>query len=194
MEAAWLARARWRRRGAWMWPTFVGVVVIDAVILTQRPIIGTSQSFFGGVLSGLIVSLLAVVVGARPFGRLLRRRRPDLPALIARDYAGTAAIVVASLLMVALGIARHSQLVSHERALHDAVDRAVAYFGRHAPSAFRAQIDHTDTYVIQTGAIYRVCVPDRAGARFYCVVVRSRSHSVVPAGSEPNATLMLGTD
>jgi hypothetical protein len=197
MEAGWLARARWRWRGAWLWPTFVAAAAFDGVLARVRPFAGDRQSFYGGLLVGLIANLLAVVLLSRVLGAILRRRRRDLPVAVARNYGGTIAVVAISAGLLALGLGRHPGVEARQAALRDAVVRAEAYIGTHAPAEFRVNASFTDTYVIQPGAVYRTCVPSRFRPRYYCVIVKPRlplARSVVPAGSEPNQTMSLGTD
>ncbi|HEX4009273.1 MAG TPA: hypothetical protein VHX62_04665 [Solirubrobacteraceae bacterium] len=197
MEAAWLARARWRWRGAWLWPTFIGAAVLDGVIAHARPFLGDRQSVVGAVLAGLILNLLAVVLGSRPAGALVRRIRPDMPVLVARNYGGTVLVAAITAGLLAIGLARHQGIVSGEHALDDAIARAEAYIGDHAPATFRVNATRTDTFTIQPGAIYRTCVPGQAGLRFYCVIVKTHlplARSVIPDGSEPNAVMSEGTN
>jgi hypothetical protein len=189
MEAAWIARARWRWRGAWLWPTFVVGALLDGGIATTRPFIGDRQSFAGGMLGGLVLNLLAVLFLSRGFGRLVRRWRTDMPLDVARNYGGTAAVVLVSAGLLAIGMARHEGIVDAQHALRDAVVRAVAYIGDHAPPTFRVNARRTDTFTIQAGAIYRTCVPSRDGRHVYCVIVKPRlppRGRVVFAGYEPN--------
>ncbi|MFZ0039957.1 MAG: hypothetical protein WAK93_01505 [Solirubrobacteraceae bacterium] len=198
MDGAWLARARWRRRGAWLWPTFVVAVLFDAAIVCVLPMAGTAQSFFGGLVIGMLFSLVAVVLCSRPLGALLRRARPDLPVMIARDYGGTFAVVFVSAVIVTIGLLHHSTITSQQSALRDAVVRAEAFIGARAPAQFASNATHTDTYTIESGSIYRVCAPSRdEGTRYYCVIVKAKlplAQSVVYAGSEPNAVLAEGTN
>lgn len=197
MEQGWLHRARWRLRGAWLWPTFLLAVLVEGVALTRWPIVGDGQSFPGALLSGLIVSVLAVAAGARPFGALLRRRRPDLPAGVARDYAGTTVVALAAVALVGIGVARHGGIVARRHARHEAVVRAMAYIDLHAPLADRGVTERVDVLTIQDGEIYRVCIPTPTGMRDYCVTVNVAlppARSVRPAGTEPNALLGQGTD
>ena len=42
MERASLTRLRWRLRGAWQWPTFVVLLVVNAVLLSELPLAGES--------------------------------------------------------------------------------------------------------------------------------------------------------
>src|ERR1700733_6798375 len=133
MDAARLVRARWRSRGAWLWPMFVLGSLLDGVIGTLLPVSGTTQSLAAGIVVGLVLNLLAVLFLSRPAGALLRRRRRDLPAAIARNYAGTLAIALVSVGFVAAGLANRSNIDENQRSLRDAVVRAVAYIGDRAP-------------------------------------------------------------
>jgi hypothetical protein len=197
MEVAWLARARWRRRGAWLWPTFVGAVIFDAAIVHMLPIVGDRQSLFGGLVAGMIASLLAVLLGSRPLGAVLRRGRPDLPAMIARDYGGTMAVLAVSALILTGGLLHRSTIDHQKSMLRDAIVRAEAYIGAHAPADFAVNALHTDTFTIQPG-VYRTCVPSRdVGGRYYCVIVKTAlplDQSVVFSGYEPNAAFAEGVD
>ncbi len=197
MEVAWLHRARWRWRGALLWPTFVLAVIADGVIALVRPFAGDSQSFGGGVLTGLIANLLGVLLLSRPLGALIRRRRPDMPPQVARNYGGTLVVVLITASLLAIGAVHHARVVADQRVLDDAVVRAEAYIGDRAPAEFRVNVAHADTFVIQPGVLYRTCVPSRYRSRYYCVIVKPRlplAASVVPAGSEPNALFAQGTN
>jgi hypothetical protein len=196
MEAAWIARARWRWRGAWLWPTFVVAAFLDGVIALARPFVGDRQSLAGGLLAGLVLNLLAVLFLSRPGGVILRRVRSDMPVSVARNYAGTLAVVLVSGGLLAAGLARHEGILDNQQSLRDAVVRAVAYIGDHAPQAFRANARQTDTFTIQAGTMYRTCVPSRDG-RSYCVIVKPHlplARSVVFAGYEPNALFATGVN
>jgi hypothetical protein len=197
MEVAWLQRARWRWRGALLWPTFVLAVIADGVIALVRPFAGDSQSFGGGVLTGLIANLLGVLLLSRPVGALIRRGRPDMPPPVARNYGGTLVVLLITAGLLAIGAVHHAGVVSDQRVLDDAIVRAEAYIGDRAPAEFRVNVAHTDTFVIQPGVLYRTCVPSRYRPRYYCVIVKPRqplARSVVPAGSEPNALFAQGVN
>ncbi len=197
MDGVWLVRTRWRMRGAWMWPTFVVLGVADGIVGHALPVAGDSQSVFGGIVVGLLLNLVCVALLSRPVGMVLRVRRRDLPMAIARNYAGTACVVLVTLGFVALGLAHHPSITSDRASMRDAITRAAAYIGDHAPTAFRVNASRTDTFIIQSGSVYRTCVPNDAGTRFYCVVVDERQppdRSVRPGGSEPNATMMRGVN
>jgi hypothetical protein len=197
MDAAWIARARWRWRGAWMWPAFVVMAIADGVIGHALPINPPSQSVIAGIVVGLVLNLIGIVVLSAPLGALLRRLRPDLPVLIARNYAGTACVLLVTAGFVGIGLAKRPTIAHDSSEMHDAVVRAAAYIGDHAPTEFAARADQTDVLAIQEGSVYRVCVWNAQHSRDYCVIVNERlpfGRSVRPAGSEPNATLAKGDD
>ncbi len=191
--SAWVARVRWRRRGAWMWPAFVAFTVLDAVLGHSLPPTGDSQSLAAAALLGAALNLGGVIVLSWPLSLLLRRVRPDLPAMIARDYAGSFVIVVVTAGLLFTGIAHRSSVVEQQQALRDASVRAEAWIGAHAPAQFMRNAALVNTFTIEPGRLYRSCVP--GGGRSYCVVIRMwlpSARSVSFAGYEPNSVFGQG--
>ncbi len=194
MDGDRLARLRWRRRGAWMWPAFIATVVLDAVIGHLLPPAGETQALLGAALVAVFLNLLAVLVGW-PSGLLLRRRRRDLPGLVARDYAGTAAILAVSVVLLIAGLLHRPTVLAHRSSKRDAIVRAQAFIGARAPAEFRRNLTVVDVYAIESGAVYRICVPDAGRVRTYCVVVRDREPfpgGVTFAGYESNTLFSQG--
>ena len=199
MGLSWLVRMRWRLLGAWMWPTFVALAAADGVIGHVLPPAGGSESVVGAIVLGLVLNLLGVVVLGPLLGRVLRAARRDLPLAIARNYAGTACIVLVTVGFVVVGVLHHPQITQDRATLRDAVVRAAAWIGDHAPPRFRAGAGSLDSYVLLAGSVYRECAAASRGGEphYYCVIVderRSGPGSVRPAGSESNETLARGTD
>jgi hypothetical protein len=94
MNRLGLSRLHWRLRGAWQWPAFTLAVAAETVLLDALPVWGDGPGgFWGGLLLAGCLNLIVVAVLAPLAGRLLRLRRPDLPRLIATDYAGAASLV-----------------------------------------------------------------------------------------------------
>jgi hypothetical protein len=196
MDGAWLSRFRWRRRGAWLWPAFIALTLVDAVIGHLLPPVGEKQSFAAAALGGLVFNLIGVILLSRPLGMLLRRRRPDLPMSVARDYGGTVVVVCVSAALLGAGLAHRSSITRAEQTMRDAIVRAQAYIGDRAPDEFRRNVNLIDAVAIQTGSIYRVCVPGAHGIRTYCVIVDTLlpfARSVRFAGYEPNSSVAAGT-
>jgi hypothetical protein len=190
-----LARVRWRRRGAWLWPTFVLLTAADAVIGHELPPIGDSQKIFAAVLLGGIFNLLGVIVLSWPLSLVLRRVRPDLPALVARDYAGTFVVVAITAALLGAGIAHRSTILQRSTDARDAATRAEAWIGARAPAAFRRDAARLDTLTIEPGRLYRSCATSADGKRSYCVIVKMwlpAARSVSFAGHERNAVFATG--
>jgi hypothetical protein len=176
---------------------FVVLSLIDGLTGQALPVSGRQQSEAGGVLVGLALNLLAVVLLSRPLGAVLRRRRRDLPTEVARNYAGTLCLILITCGFVVAGLASRSDLRSDDVAFRDAFVRAEAYIGDRAPAQFRRNLAHADTFTIQTGSIYRTCVPNPAATRTYCVIVRRSlpfARSVVFDGYEPNSVFAAGAN
>jgi hypothetical protein len=195
MDGAWLRRMRWRRRGAWLWPAFVALTVVDAVIGNLLPSSGQTETVLGAGLAALVVNLLAVVLLARPLGAALRRVRGDLPAIVARDYAGTVALVAISAALLVAGLVHRGTILAQQRTMRDAIVRAQAWIGDRAPAEFRRNLEFVSTFAIQPGSIYRTCVPSDDGRRSFCVIVKTYlplAQSVSFAGYEPNSVFAQG--
>lgn len=202
MDAAAITRMRWRLRGAWLWPSFVVLVLADGAIQSWRPILSDHGSVVGGLLQGSILSLIAIAVFSPALGWALRRVRRDLPKVVARDYAGTALCLLITCCLLGAGLTHHGVAVADQNALVDASATAEAYIGDHAPQRFMPGLHSLSAYEVQPPEVYRVCA--RAafkagptnGPIWYCVFVdRSKpfADSVRYAGSEPNSLLSQGT-
>ena len=195
MEAAWLARMRWRRRGAWLAPALVVAIVADAIIGHALPPAGESQTLFAAALLGAVLNLLAVLLLRVPIAALLRRRRPDLPRVVARDYAGTIVIASVSACLLLVGLLHRPTIIANRNAMNDAITRAQAWVGDHAPAEFRRNLSSVSVYAIEPGNMYRMCVPSHSSGRTYCVIVKTKmpfAQSVTFAGYESNADFSRG--
>ena len=195
MEGARLARVRWRLRGAWLAPALVVATVADAVIGHLLPPAGETQTILAAALLGALFNLLAVLLLRVPFSVLLRRRRPDLPRVVARDYAGTIAITLVSAVLLLFGLLHRPTIIANRNAMNDAISRAQAFIGARAPAEFRRNLAIVSTYAIEAGRIYRTCVPGIRTGRTYCVVVKTQmpfAQSVTFAGYESNADFSRG--
>lgn len=197
MDAAPLVRLRWRLRGAWLWPLFVVFTLGDGLLVDELPLAGNAGSFVAGALLGAVLNLLAVVVLSAPLGRIVRRVRPDMPWVVARDYAGAIATIAVTTGLLVAAVAHHHVITDNLKALDDATARAEAYIGEHAPAQFQRHLNTLSTYEVQAPEIYRTCASDPATSRDYCVVVnraRPFGKGVYYAGSESNTSLAQGTN
>jgi hypothetical protein len=192
-----LVRLRWRRAGAWLWPSFVAFTIVDAVIGHDLPPAGLTETLFAAALLGLFLNLLGVLFLSRPLGWALRRARPDMPHVVARDYGGTIVVLTLTATLLLAGVIHRPAIETSQRAMRDAIARAQAWIGDRAPDEFRRNLQMVSLLAIQGGTIYRACVPNVENTKNYCVIVNRSlpfDQSVTFSGYEPNATLASGTD
>ncbi len=180
-----------------MWPAFLALIGLDGVIGTLLPPAGGSWSFVGAALFGCFANLLAIVVLSVPLRAVLRRRRPDLPKVVAMDYSGTIVMALISGLLLLAGVIHRPRMQAEEHAMADAVTRAQAFIGARAPGRFRRNVMFVSTFTIEAGSVYRMCVPSVDRAQTYCVIVRRRlpfARSVIFDGYESNAVFGAGVN
>ncbi len=157
VESVFWPRLRWRMRGAWQWPVFAALTVVDALLVARLPFHGDGPDAIGALLLAGFFNLLAVAVAAPLLGALVRRRwRPDLPRMIARDYAGTALLLAVTAALVAGGLIHRAGLLTEHRARRAALAATHAYVVAQAPG-FRGGLAAADVLQEETD-LYRICV------------------------------------
>ena len=175
VERVWHRRLRWRLRGAWQWPAFLALTVVDAVLLVLLPPYdGAPEHLFPGVVLAGSVNLVALVLLAPPLGRALRRRRPDLPRMVASNYAGAALVAALTAGLVAGGLAHRSAAhaeVGREQAVAAAVH---AYVIEQAPE-HRDALGAIDVIRIDRD-YYRACIPGDDARHWLCLFVSTDQH------------------
>ena len=191
-ERQWWTRLRWRLRGATMWPAFLVALVADAILLRVLPIAGeTAPDVFAAALLGFFFNLVAVAVGAPLLGRVVRRRRPGLPKVVADDRAGTGAIAGITAVLLVVGLVHHPTMRAEARAFDVQAVAARAFVLERAPRPFRAHVDRMDTWRQKAG-LYRTCVPGPDDRRAFCVFVNTDHDPPLVTGDRdqsPNSVL-----
>ena len=175
VERVWHRRLRWRLRGAWQWPAFLALTLVDAVLLVLLPPYdGAPEHLFPGVLLAGFVNLFAVVVLAPPLGRVLRRRRPDLPRLVASNYAGATIVTALTAALVTAGVAHRSAVRAEEGRLQE-VALAMRDFVLEQAPQYRGSLGAVDTIRIDTD-YYRACIPGEDARHWFCLFVTTDQH------------------
>jgi hypothetical protein len=172
VERVWHRRLRWRLRGAWMWPAFLALTLVDGVLLVALPPYeGGPPAVFPAVILALFVNLLAVAVLAPLAGVFLRRRRPDLPRFVAADYAGAALLSGIALTLVVAGVA-HRAGHAAEEARKQAVARAMHDYVVSSAPKYAAGLGHIDAIRTEPDH-YRACIPGTDPRHAFCLLVRT---------------------
>lgn len=167
-----MTRLRWRMRGAWMWPVFAALAAVDAVLLHLRPIAGDSTDLVSGLILAAFFNILVVAVAAPFVGMLVRRRRRDLPRVIAHDYAGAALLPLVTLGLVVAGALHHSEIVAGQAAFQAQAVAVRQYVGHNAPAVYRRNLDRADTRQVDAD-LFRTCVPGPDPDRSLCLYVNT---------------------
>jgi hypothetical protein len=189
VERVWPRRLRWRFRGAWQWPAFIVLTLVDGVLLAKLPPWGDGPpGVFPGVLLAAFFNLLAVAVVAPFVGWLVRRRRPDLPRFIASDYAGAWLLAAITAAIFAGGLLHRSEAAAEERR-EAAVARAMHDYVVEQAPRYAAGLEHIDAVRLEPD-YYRVCIPGRDERHALCLFVRTAQNPpgiTVDTNQEPNS-------
>jgi hypothetical protein len=178
-------------RGAWLWPAFIALTVLDGVLIALLPPYdGAPRSVVGGMLLAGFANLGLVAAVAPLAGRALRRRRPDLPRVVANDYAGAGLVLALGVVVLAAGLA-HRPAVAAENDDRAAVQAAVEdYVVTRAPR-FHPGLAQVDALRLEQDS-YRACVPGPDPRRWLCLIVDTDQrppHLVRDGSMEPNSAL-----
>jgi hypothetical protein len=186
-----LTRLRWRLRGAWLWPTFVGTTVLESALLHVLPVQGESTGWVAALLVAGCVNLIGVALLGAVGGLWLRRRRPDLPRVVAENYAGTAVLALVAACFVVAGVL-HRPAIRERRAAFAEQSLAVRrWVAVHGDPYARSHVQLADTVLVDE-QLFRTCVPGRDPKRWLCLVVdTTRSPPAVKRdlSREPNALM-----
>jgi hypothetical protein len=174
VERLWWPRLRWRRKGAWQWPAFFALTAVDAVVIALLPFYGEGPDALGAVLLAGFLNLFVVAVAAPLAGRRLRRRRPDLPRLVANDYAGTALLAVACAGLLAAGLAHRPAADGARDERRQMAASVHDYVVLRAPD-YRGGLAELDAVRLDEG-LWRACVPGPDPRRWLCLFVSTAQH------------------
>jgi hypothetical protein len=181
-ESLFWPRLRWRLRGALQWPLFMVLTVVDAVLLERLPVDGErGTGYVGGLLLAGFFNLAAVAVLAPLSGVLLRRRRRDLPKVVADDYAGTVLLLAVTAAILTGGLVHRPARLDAQRDLVAQQAAAQRFIAHRAPREFRRGAEATSSVKLQD-ELFRTCAPGPDPDRWFCVFVDTE-------GSPPGITV-----
>ncbi|HEX2087998.1 MAG TPA: hypothetical protein VHF89_20085 [Solirubrobacteraceae bacterium] len=171
VEPLWRSRVRWRFRGALQWPAFWVLTVGDALLLGQLPIAGDGgTTFVPALLLSAFFNLIAIAVVAPLVGLALRRRRRDLPRVVAFDHAGTALLLCVTAALLVGGLVHRGELRENRHDLIVQRAAALRFMEAEAPPEFRRSLPATTTIKMED-ELFRTCTPGEDPDRWFCVYV-----------------------
>jgi hypothetical protein len=196
-ERFWPARVRWRLRGAWMWPSFVAVTLLDGLLLHLLPPIGTGVDLIPAILLATFGNLIVVGAVAPWLARRTWRRRPaaepgappKAQLEVLSDRIGTGLLLATVVGVVAAGLAARPTVVSETQ---DTERNAQAF-----RSLVLSQGDHELIRNLETANtvrlgedFFRTCVARDDRRHYFCAFIDTSKHPAevdVDASAEPNS-------
>lgn len=188
--AVWRARLRWRLSGAWQWPAFAVLTVVDAVVLARLPFAGGRANLLGCLLAAGLLNVIVLAVVPRPGGWLIRRRCVHLPREVAADRAGALGLIVLSVVLIVGGLVHRPALQANDDNVAAAVREARVFAAHRAPPQYLPLRD-ADTWQ-QGPQLFRTCFSGPDPRRDFCVIVRTDEAvpiKRVDPDQRPNATI-----
>jgi hypothetical protein len=157
-------------RGAVLWPTFAVVTLLEMLLVHWQPLAGEQTGLLAALLLAGCLNVIAVALLGGLGGVALRRLRPDLPKVVADDYAGTAALALVAVVFVAVGLA-HRPEVAERRVAFGEQSLAVRRWIEANGDGFEREHVGAATTLRIDADLYRTCVPGRDPRRWLCLVV-----------------------
>lgn len=182
-ERFWPRRLKWRLRGAWMWPTFAILTIVEGVLLHEIPptgfripdvVIGSILALFANIF---LVGVIAPWLARRLIARDRQGGRERFPPEIYLDRVATALLALGTVGVVAAGLANIRVSTAETDALKEAGDRAEAFVNAHADPEVKQRLNGANSARLGDD-FFRVCVPRIDARRQYCLFVDTRRDSV----------------
>lgn len=183
-----MSRLRWRLRGAWQWPAFVVLTLLDGVLLELLPPFSVARmDLILGVLIATFGNLFLVGAVAPYLTRRLVLRReaaraaagaprpePAAPVQAERevlqDRVGTALLGAGLVAVLVSGLANRPLTVSETEATKEVGRQMRAYVLRSGSEEFRRNLDTANTRRLSDG-YFRVCIARDDRRRHVCLFV-----------------------
>jgi hypothetical protein len=175
LPASGMARWRWRLRGASMWPTFALCVAGETALLKGLPAWGGAADVPDALLTAGFHNSAVVATVAPAAGALLRRRRRDLPRVVARDHAGTVALLLVFCALAGAGVLNRPAVDTAQRSLRAQAQALRRYVEHSAAAVYRRHVGRADSVALDEN-LFRSCVPGVTTAVALCLFIDT-SHS-----------------
>jgi hypothetical protein len=186
-ERFWLSRLRWRLRGAWQWPAFALLTLLDGFVLDRLPPQAPDGlNFIEGVLIATFANL--ILVGAlAPFlaKRLTRRRAASLAAAglpaqsseaaqaqreVLQDRVATGLLAAGLAAALVSGVANRPAIVSETEATEEVGRQLRGYVARSGNEELHRNLETANTIRLAEG-YFRVCIARDDRRRHICLFV-----------------------
>ena len=196
-ERFWPARMRWRLRGAWMWPSFVAITLLDGLLLHRLPPVRTGIDLIPGILLATFGNLVLIGALAPWLARRLWKRRPaaepDAPPKaqleVLSDRIGTGMLVAGVFGVLAAGLAARPTVIAETNAKEEAA-RAIHAHVQGSGDEELIRNEETAHAARLADGYFRICIARDDRERFACYFVDTNedpARIVRDPSAKPNA-------
>jgi hypothetical protein len=190
----WPARVRWRLRGAWMWPSFVAITLLDGILLHALPPVRTGIDLIPAVLLATFGNLVLIGALGPWLARRVWKRRPAAPPgappkaglEVLSDRIGTGLLVASVFGVLAAGLAARPTVIAETDAKEEAA-RAIHAHIQESGDAELIRNEETAHAARLADGIFRICVARDDRETFTCFIVDTNREPTHIA-RDPNAT------
>jgi hypothetical protein len=180
-ERFWPTRLRWRLRGAWMWPTFVAITLLDGVLLHKWPPVREGIDLIPGILLATFGNLVLIGAIGPWLARKMWKRRPAAEAgappkaqlEVLSDRIGTGLLVASVFGILAAGLAARPVVVVETKQREQAATLLRDYVAAHGGDELQRNLEASDTRRYADG-FYRSCIPHDDRERWTCFIIDVR--------------------
>ena len=178
-ERLWARRLQWRLRGAWMWPAYAVLTLLDAVILHELPPIRTGVDFIPALIVSSFTNLFLMGAVAPWLGKRLAQREREsdgngvplaVRVEILKDRSAAALLGMATLGVLAAGLATRPLIVSETKDTERNAELVREHVIADAPHEIQRNVDTANTVRLEEG-YFRTCINYDDRTRAYCVFV-----------------------
>lgn len=175
----WPRRLRWRLRGAWTWPLYAALTVLDAIVLHELPPVGTNIRVPVGLIIASFANLFLIgAVAPWVARRLVERDRRDprtaspaaKPPEVYLDRTATVLLVLGALGLVAAGLGNRQVVVSETEATEENARLVRGYVEDRASEEINRNLETANTIRLGEG-YFRTCIAYDDRNRAFCVFV-----------------------
>jgi hypothetical protein len=203
----WPRRLRWQLLGAWRWPIFLVMTLIDGVIASALPPSGTHANFIPSLIISSFANLFLMGAVAPWLAKRIAARQGLQPAAakfpprdsgeLLVDRVAAALLVLAAVGLLAVGLGNRRVVVADTNDEKTAVQAAQSFVAAHAPADVRRNADQGFLSPHRLEPKYwRICGRHNDPTRAWCVYVSTKAsppsvkHDPSP---ETNAQLFKGS-
>ena len=178
-EQLWARRMRWRLRGAWQWPAYALLTVLDAVILHELPPGSEAVGFIPGLIVSSFGNLFLMGVVAPWLGKRLAEREHagsgngiplSVRTEVMKDRSAAVLLLIATVGLVAAGLASRPLKVNETEKLERNAELFSGYVVREAPEEIVRNVDTANTIRLEEG-YFRTCVNYDDRTRVWCAFI-----------------------